>query len=231
MKGATNANGRVTVGPPRAVKSWSARVSGALSAGLGTVAGITPHVLHHIGPLAGAAILAGTLGSVLFGVIGFALTVPLLIRLKRRFGSWAAPGVALALFVVMFTISTLWIGPWIRGEDGRDDAPADPHHPAESALVPGYTGTLPPVGRSTWVSSTARTTIEATRMLRAKGLAKPVCLGTHAIIAEGAEEELRQEGAASVITCNTVPHATHGIDVAPALAKTVRTLLEGSMLS
>lgn len=120
------------------LEGWPARVLGALSATVGTIAGITPHVLHHIGPIAGAAILTGTQGSILFGAIGFALTVPLLIRLKRRFGSWAAPSVALGLFAVMFTISTLWIGPWIRGEDGANDAtPADEHHAASSAPRPG----------------------------------------------------------------------------------------------
>jgi hypothetical protein len=120
------------------VLSWPARLLGGLSATLGTVAGITPHVLHHIGPIAGAAILTGTEGSVLFGVIGFGLTVPLLIRLKKRFSSWMAPGVALALFAIMFTISTLWIGPAIRGQDGGDGvAPADPHHTSMTSPAEG----------------------------------------------------------------------------------------------
>lgn len=110
-------------------RRWTGRAVDALSAGIGTVAGITPHVLHHIGPIAGAAILTGTEGSVLFGAIGFALTLPLLMKLKRRFHSWAAPGVALSLFVIMFTVSTLWIGPWIRGEDsGGGEVPTDEHH-------------------------------------------------------------------------------------------------------
>lgn len=53
----------------------------------GTIAGLTPHVLHHIAPIAGAAVLTGTPGSVLFGILGFVLTVPMLLRLKRRFNS------------------------------------------------------------------------------------------------------------------------------------------------
>ena len=35
-----------------------------------------------------------------------------------------APGIALALFAAMFTISTLWIGPAIRGDD---NTPASEH--------------------------------------------------------------------------------------------------------
>jgi len=114
----------------RAASGWTARLLSAISAAIGTIAGITPHVLHHIGPLAGAALLTGTEGSFLFGALGFALTLPLLLRLKRRFGSWLAPGIALAFFAVMFTISTFWIGPAIRGEDrGEGLAPvSDPHH-------------------------------------------------------------------------------------------------------
>jgi len=127
-----------TIGPPN---SLLARAYGLASGAVGAVAGITPHVLHHIGPIAGAAILTGTEGSVLFGAIGLALTLPLLLRLKKRFNSWVAPGVALALFAIMFTISTLWIGPAIRGDNGRDEtAPVDPHH--ASMTSPGFRGGL-----------------------------------------------------------------------------------------
>jgi len=129
-----------------------ARAYGLASAAVGTVAGITPHVLHHIGPIAGAAILTGTEGSVLFGAIGFALTLPLLFRLKQRFNSWAAPGVALALFAIMFTISTLWIGPAIRGDDGGDGtAPVDPHH--ASLTSAGFHGALVHVGQNVFLLS------------------------------------------------------------------------------
>ena len=114
------------------VKSWSARLSGAFSAVVGAVSGVAPHVLHHVGPLAGTALVSGAFGSVLFGAVGFALTVPLLIKLKRRFGTWAAPSIALAIFVVIFTISTLWIGPLIREELEPTEVPQDPHHPEAS---------------------------------------------------------------------------------------------------
>ena len=46
-----------------------------------------PHVLHHVGPLAGAALLVGATGKVLFGALGFLLAVPMLRRLRRRTGS------------------------------------------------------------------------------------------------------------------------------------------------
>ena len=117
----------------QASRSWMTRLYGGLSGAVGTIAGVTPHVLHHVGPIAGAAVLTSTAGSILFGAIGFVLTLPLLWRLKRRFGSWAAPGIALTIFAVMFTVSTLWIGPAVRdainGTDDDGETPvSDPHH-------------------------------------------------------------------------------------------------------
>ena len=114
-------------------KNWAGQLVSAASGAVGAVTGLAPHVLHHIGPIAGAAFLTGTEGSFLFGALGFALTIPMLVRLKRRFGSWVAPGIALTLFAVMFTISTLWIGPTLRGQWSTDASTpvSDPHHSSE----------------------------------------------------------------------------------------------------
>lgn len=92
------------------------RLRHLLTAVWGAVSGVAPHVLHHVGPLAGAAILAGTGGRILFFVIGLALTTPMLIRLYHRFGTWAAPAIAMAVFVVAYTVSSLYLGPLITGE-------------------------------------------------------------------------------------------------------------------
>jgi hypothetical protein len=109
-------------------RGWPAQAWAPLSGVIGTIGGIAPHVLHHLTPLAGAALVTGSTGSVLFGVLGFALTVPMLLRLRRRFRSWLAPGIALTLFIVMFTVSTVWIGPAIRGEEpASSGAPVDGH--------------------------------------------------------------------------------------------------------
>jgi hypothetical protein len=83
------------------------------------VTGLAPHVLHHVGPLAGAALLAGAGGQLLFGGIGFVAMVPFLLRLRRRFSNWWAPGIALSVFVVVYTVSTLVVGPLVSG--GGDD--------------------------------------------------------------------------------------------------------------
>jgi len=108
-------------------KTVLGRIGAAFSAGVGAVSGIAPHVLHHAGPIAGAALVTGAGGTLLFGAIGFVLTVPMLLRLKSRFGNWFAPGIALAIFAAVFTVSTLWIGPAIRGDGGSSADQAGDH--------------------------------------------------------------------------------------------------------
>jgi hypothetical protein len=68
-------------------------------------------VLHHVGPLAGAALLAGAGGKLLFGALGFALSILLLLRLYRRFHTLVAPALATGAFIVIFMISTLVVSP------------------------------------------------------------------------------------------------------------------------
>lgn len=94
-----------------------ARLWAGATAAIAAVSGIAPHVLHHVGPIAGAALIGGAAGTTLFAVLGLVLSVPFLVRLKRRFGSWRAPVVAVVIFGAVFTFSTLVIGPAIRGDD------------------------------------------------------------------------------------------------------------------
>ena len=100
---------------------------------MGGVVGLVPHVLHHIGLLAGTALVAGSGGTALFGVVGLVASVPMMLRLYRRFGTWRAPAVALGVFAVMFAVSSFVVGPAISGQSDRPTptAPAvdhDGHH-------------------------------------------------------------------------------------------------------
>ncbi|MBE4720085.1 hypothetical protein [Pseudarthrobacter sp. AB1] len=85
---------------------------------VGLIMGLLPHVLHHIGLLAGTALVAGSGGTVLFGALGLLASIPMLIRLYRRFGSWIAPVLGLLVFVAMFSLSAFVIGPAISGTGG-----------------------------------------------------------------------------------------------------------------
>lgn len=109
----------VVEGSPRrgvANRAWAA-VAGAW----GVVTGLAPHVLHHVGPLAGAAVLAGFGGKAPFFALGLLLSLPMLRRLYRRFGTLVAPAIAIVVFAGMFALSSLVIAPRLTG---GSDAPA-----------------------------------------------------------------------------------------------------------
>lgn len=76
--------------------------------------GLLPHLLHHAGFFLGSALIAGTSGTILFGVLGLFFSIPMLRRLYQRYGTWRAPALALALFSAAFAFSTLVIGPAIN---------------------------------------------------------------------------------------------------------------------
>lgn len=84
---------------------------------VGVVMGLLPHVLHHVGILAGTALVAGSGGTALFGVLGLVASIPMLVRLRRRFGSWIAPAVGLVVYAAMFSLSAFVIGPAVSGFD------------------------------------------------------------------------------------------------------------------
>jgi len=92
--------------PNRLRALWEARVGG-----IGLVMGLMPHVLHHAGFLVGTALIADSGGTAIFGLLGLLFSLPMLMRLHKRFGTRKAPALALGIFAVMFTISTYVIGP------------------------------------------------------------------------------------------------------------------------
>lgn len=118
LRDAPPTGGRVA--PVGRLRAWWSALVGVI----GAVVGLVPHVLHHIGLLAGTALVAGAAGTTLFGVLGLVASVPFLLRLRRRFGTWWAPAIGLAVFAVMFSVSAFVIGPAISGgADGTPDGP------------------------------------------------------------------------------------------------------------
>ena len=72
------------------------------------------------------------------------------------------------------------------------------------------------------IISTAGTMIEATRQLKKHGVKAPVCIGIHAVFSGQAYQKLQDAGAKSIITCNTIPHKSNGIDISEGLAEAIR---------
>ena len=127
--------GQVTLGTASAgtVDRKRRTVWTVLSGILGGIVGLAPHLLHHIGPLVGTALVAGVGGTALFGVLGLVASVPMLIKLRRRFSNWWAPGIALGVFTAMFLISSFVVGPLISAPDeparpGVSQVEHDAHH-------------------------------------------------------------------------------------------------------
>ena len=112
-----------TITQPAPARRLILRVRVAVSAAVAAFLGLLPHVLHHVGPLAGAALFAGVGGSLLFGAIGLVAAVPFLLRVRRRCGNWRVPAMLLVSFAAVFSVSTFVVGPAISGADD-DAAPA-----------------------------------------------------------------------------------------------------------
>ena len=67
------------------------------------------------------------------------------------------------------------------------------------------------------IISTGRTMIETINHLKKAGMKAPVCIGVHAVFAGNAYYDIQQAGAASIITCNTIPHLSNQIDISDLL--------------
>ncbi|WP_447954075.1 ribose-phosphate diphosphokinase [Sphingopyxis chilensis] len=76
------------------------------------------------------------------------------------------------------------------------------------------------------IVSSARTMIEAARLVRAAGLGAPVCVGVHAVFAEDAYAALAASGAARVVTVNTVAHSSNEIEIADELHAAIAGMLK-----
>lgn len=114
------AAGHLVVGP----KDRLAAARDAVGAVVGAILGLVPHVMHHIGLIAGAAFVTGVGGNAVFFAIGLIFSIPLLRRLYRRFHTWRAPAIAIAVFAAVFSLSAFVIGPAVSG--GSNDSPSTP---------------------------------------------------------------------------------------------------------
>ena len=75
------------------------------------------------------------------------------------------------------------------------------------------------------IISTAGTMIETVGRIRRAGLADPICIGVHAVFASDAYSELLAAGAARIVTCDTVLHASNAIPLDEPIAAQVRPLV------
>jgi ribose-phosphate pyrophosphokinase len=74
------------------------------------------------------------------------------------------------------------------------------------------------------IASSARTLIEAVRLILQQGRQPPVCAVVHPIFAGDSHERLLDSGVARVVSTNAVAHESNAIDVSTPLAEAVRSV-------
>lgn len=75
------------------------------------------------------------------------------------------------------------------------------------------------------IISTARTMIETTEHLKNSGMKPAICIGIHAVFSGNAYQDLWDSYVENIITCNTIPHQSNGIDLSDVIAKEVTELM------
>ena len=80
------------------------------------------------------------------------------------------------------------------------------------------------------IISTGHTMIETIGHLKKEGMKPPICIGVHAVFAGNAYQELLACGVAKIITCNTIPHASNGIDLTDMLVREITNLIPQLMV-
>jgi ribose-phosphate pyrophosphokinase len=73
------------------------------------------------------------------------------------------------------------------------------------------------------IISSGRTMLEAVRLLAAQGWAAPVCIAVHGLFADQSDVLLVQAGA-RVVTSNSIPHLTNGIDLTALLVDAIKQI-------
>lgn len=75
------------------------------------------------------------------------------------------------------------------------------------------------------IISTGRTMLHTAEELKKQGLNQPLCIGVHAVFAEGALSEMQQGPIADIQTCNCIPHQTNQIDISYLLTPAILELV------
>ena len=75
------------------------------------------------------------------------------------------------------------------------------------------------------VISSGRTVGECVKALRSQGIEAILCAAVHGIFAEASDQYLLGAGLQSLVTTNTIPHSTNGVDISELLAPPIRHFL------
>ncbi len=73
------------------------------------------------------------------------------------------------------------------------------------------------------IISSGGTMLLAVEQAKALGLKPPVIVSIHPIFANDSYEKLQAAGVLKIVTCNSIPHPSNGIDLAPLIASALST--------
>lgn len=68
------------------------------------------------------------------------------------------------------------------------------------------------------IISSGGTMLQAVEQAKALGLNPPLCVAIHPIFANDSYEKLQAAGVVKIVTCNSIPHPSNEIDLAPLIA-------------
>lgn len=76
------------------------------------------------------------------------------------------------------------------------------------------------------IASSGHTLAAAAQVLHAAGWPRPLCIAVHALLDASGMDLLHRAGVMRIVSCDTIPHPTNAIALAPWLAEGVRGFLE-----
>jgi ribose-phosphate pyrophosphokinase len=178
-----------------------------LSQSFDSLVTVDPH-LHRIGDLAEIFSIptrVGACGPLLGDWIIKNVDAPLIIGPDQESEQWAAE------------VARRAGAPYVLA---RKQRVADQQVRVELPDLTAWSGRRPVLADD--IISSGRTMIEASRVLAARGMAKPYCLAIHAVFAPGAFENLSQV-VERVVTTDTITHPSNAMSVVDTLARSIET--------
>jgi ribose-phosphate pyrophosphokinase len=222
----------------------AARAQGARSVGLAA-----PYLAYMRQDKAfqpGEAVTSGTYARLLSTHIDWLVTLdPHLHRYSGLDAIYAIPAIAasatgpVARWIQEHVERPFLIGPdieseqWVEAIARLAGAPFTVFHKTRKGdrdvRIEGTRAPIPPEASPVIVddiASSARTMIEAVRLLTGSNVRPPVCIAVHALFAGDAYAKLLEAGPAAVLSTNSVAHPSNAIDVSAALAEAIRQAID-----
>lgn len=76
------------------------------------------------------------------------------------------------------------------------------------------------------IVSSGETLLQVVHYLKDQGIKSPFCIVIHPIFGGDSYQKLQNMGVTRIVTCNSIPHPSNEINIAPLLAQTLTAILE-----